>query len=724
MSSLSPATKTGGGRADEVLARLNRAVQRATIYPEGHPAIRAAVTPFVDSVRGALEARPSLMFGVGRDRLGVPGEPPSERASAFSWLAQHLQGRGLASLTFQGPLTEDDAVRFVLWLGRPETGPEGEAQDPRFEGISYARFDYSLARFREGAAADDLAEAEAARSWVSVVGSLTDGWFSGGQAVLSGDPEALAREVGAQIARNEGVGSAILTARLVALGGSLAQLPRSVRAAVKTRLGNFIGGLTPDLQSELLRIAPDSDPARMAFVSEMLDALPDPVVMDVLAGVEASGAHVPRQFITFMQMLVGLSARDPVLAEATENRLESLGLPRSLATQSPAEVKAALEEVLGTRVDDTAANPEAYQARLEQLSARRIRRVAEFTEGRHGDPQSEEQVAVHVTEIVQRLLVASPQSPEAPRYLERLLADAPRALRASRFDFVYGTAMALRELKPPRAPEEVASLAAGYAAALCAKENIDAVLDAVERSPTATPAMVGLFRLGGGEAACAAVERIDSATGEGRERLVDLVVFLEARAFSEAVVEARRRGLVSPTALLALLGHPGAPGGPDLVRLFLDHRDADIRLEALRMLFDRDPNETSFESFLESALSDPDPQIVAFGLQQARRRKEPAIARLLGEYLEGALGGNTSPNLQVLAVEELAEAGSREARDVLIEALAGRGLAFGAGSRAVAREMASTLERIGDDAALAAFRRWRRSAAGLLSRILDPRGPS
>jgi HEAT repeat protein len=142
------------------------------------------------------------------------------------------------------------------------------------------------------------------------------------------------------------------------------------------------------------------------------------------------------------------------------------------------------------------------------------------------------------------------------------------------------------------------------------------------------------------------------------------------------------------------------------------------------MLFARDPDESSFESCFETALSDPDPRVVAFGIQQARRRRGPATARVLAECLDGALGGATSPSLQIQAVEELAEAGSREARDVLIEALARRRLALGAGSRAVAREMALTLERIGDEDALAALRRWRRSAAGLWSRILDPRGSS
>ena len=226
MSTSSPVSTAGGGKTDEALARLNRAVQRATIYPEGHPAIRSAVGPFLDSLRAVLDERPSLVIGISRDRLAVEGDPPTDRPSALSWLAQQLHGRGLAALTLHGVPTEDEATRFVLWLGRPETTAVDPATDPRFEGISYARLDYSLARFREGAAIDGAAEAEAARSWVSVAGSLTEGWFAGEARPPSDDPEALGRELGAHIARNEGVGSAVLTSRVVALGGSLAALPK------------------------------------------------------------------------------------------------------------------------------------------------------------------------------------------------------------------------------------------------------------------------------------------------------------------------------------------------------------------------------------------------------------------------------------------------------------------------------------------------------------------
>lgn len=721
MSTSSRLAAAGGRGTDEVLARLNRAVQRATIYPEGHPAIRSAVAPFVESLRAALDERASLVIGISRDRLVVEGETPSDRAAPVAWLAQLLHGRGLSALSVQGALTEDEALRFVLWLGHPEAG-ENPAEDPRFDGISYARLDYSRARFREGAAVDAAADAEAARSWVSIVGSLTDGWFTGDAASLSDDPEDLARALGAHIARNEGVGGAVLASRVVALGGSLASLPRSVRIAVKRRLGGFIAALTPDLQAELLRIAPDSDPARLAFLSEMLDTLPDAVVMDVLAGLEASGAHVPHQFITFVQKLVGLAARDPVLAEAAESRLESLGLPANLTTRSPSDVRAALEEVLRTRTDDTAHNPEAYQIRLEELSARRIRRAADFTEGRHGDPRSTQQVAIHVSEIAQRLLLASPEAPDAAAHLKRLLDDLPRALEASRFDLAYSTAVGLKGLMtPPRLSEGMGALAAEYLSTLGRPESVARLLAAVEASSAPpTPAIVGIFRLGGLEAACAALERIGASRDDAaRERLTDLVVFLDSDAFSAAVAHARSRESSSPAVLLGILRHPGAPRGVELAATFLGNKDPDVRLAALRILFEAEPGEGSFERCLEKALRDAEPRVVSFGLAQARRRVGPETVQLVGDYLDGRLGGASSVELERGAVEWLAEAGSREARDALAEVLAGRGLAFGAGARGVSREIAETLERIGDETATTALRRWRRSPAGLVSRLLD-----
>lgn len=726
MSTSSRLAAAGGRRADEVLARLNRAVQRATIYPEGHPAIRSAVGPFVESLKAALDERASLVIGVSRDRLQVEGETPSDRPSAVSWLAQLLHGRGLSALSLQGALTEDEALRFVLWLGRPEAA-ENPAEDPRFDGVSYARLDYSRARFREGAAMDAAADAEAARSWVSIVGSLTDGWFTGDADSLCDDPEGLARALGAHIARNEGVGGAVLASRVVALGGSLAALPKSVRIAVKRRLGGFIAALTPDLQNELLRIAPDSDPARLAFLSEMIDTLPDAVVMDVLAGLEASGAHVPHQFITFVQKLVGLAARDPVLAEAAESRLESLGLPANLTTRSPSDVRAALEEVLRTRTDDTAHNPEAYQIRLEQLSARRIRRAADFTEGRHGDPRSAQQVAIHVSEIAQRLLLASPEGPDAEAHLKRLLDDLPLALEASRFDLAYSTAVGLKGLMaPPRLPEATAALAAQYLSRLGRPESVGRLLAAVETSAAPpTPAMVGIFRLAGLDAAGAALERIGASSDETtRERLTDLVVFLDSEVFSAAVAQARSRESSLPSVLLGILRHPGAPRGVELATTFLGNKDPDVRLQALRILFEAEPKEGSFERCLERALRDAEPRVVGFGLAQARRRVRPETVRLVGEYLDGRLGGASPVDLQLEAVEWLAEAGSREARDALAQVLAGRGLTLRAGARGVSREIASTLDRIGDETAVAACRRWRRSPAGLLSRLLGGAEPS
>jgi hypothetical protein len=80
--------------------------------------------------------------------------------------------------------------------------------------------------------------------------------------------------------------------------------------------------------------------------------------------------------------------------------------------------------------------------------------------------------------------------------------------------------------------------------------------------------------------------------------------------------------------------------------------------------------------------------------------------------------------MQLRAVEILAEVGTREARDVLVKALASRRRALGAGARAVAREIAATLRRIGDEPSEAAVRAWRRSIAGLWSRLVRDKDPA
>src|SRR5438093_1611160 len=97
----------------ESLVRLGRAVHKTTIYPEGHPAIPAAVASFIEALRQAVEDRPALSLGVASDRILVEGEAIETKNSAVSWLAQHMHERGIGAVDLARGLPEAEGVRFV-----------------------------------------------------------------------------------------------------------------------------------------------------------------------------------------------------------------------------------------------------------------------------------------------------------------------------------------------------------------------------------------------------------------------------------------------------------------------------------------------------------------------------------------------------------------------------------------------------------------------------------
>src|SRR5437867_8355989 len=82
----------------EALVRMARAVQKATIYPDGHPAVPGAVDVFLAALKQALEDRPVLTIGIASDRFLLEGEPIAEKHGVLPWLAQFLHERGLASI--------------------------------------------------------------------------------------------------------------------------------------------------------------------------------------------------------------------------------------------------------------------------------------------------------------------------------------------------------------------------------------------------------------------------------------------------------------------------------------------------------------------------------------------------------------------------------------------------------------------------------------------------
>ena len=130
----------------DAVIRLTRLVQRAAIYPPGHPTVRLLLAPFLDAVAPFTDGTTPLRLAVLRDRLiAAAGDtPPQEHES--KWLAGQLHGRGVSTILIEGPVDAEELLAFARWLSGPAQAGE-RPNTPR--GLAVSFVDYTGAAFDE-----------------------------------------------------------------------------------------------------------------------------------------------------------------------------------------------------------------------------------------------------------------------------------------------------------------------------------------------------------------------------------------------------------------------------------------------------------------------------------------------------------------------------------------------------------------------------------------------
>ncbi len=496
-----------------------------------------------------------------------------------------------------------------------------------------------------------------------------------------------------------------------------------MRDAIRARVGKFVSGLSPALRAEILRVDSGTSSRKMEFLTEVVDVLPSTTVVEVLGNLDSAGARVPHQFITLMNKLIHLSASNPALRTSLGDKLAQLGVPSTVLDARPEEARAVLSEVMQRRVDKDY-NPAHYQALLEDLSARRVEGSPTFTAGVYGDPRASDEVRAHLAEIALRLLVAQPGAPEATGYVRCLDEDAPRALEAGRFEQVHDAASSLRELtaQSEALPAELRELSESYLAGFTKEERIERILCAAAASPGPLPEhIIGLFRIAGREAGFAAMQRLAALAEGGQapeaERLRELMVRLDPDELNAVVARLRAEGWMALRPLFPVLQRLGGSRAVDLALTFVGNEDPRIRTEALRVLLAADDRPGQAERYIERGLFDEAPSVIAFTLGQARARRSPEVTALLGAFVSGEREARDD-ELRIRAISILGSFGTPAARDILVPLLAGRKVALFVAQVRIAQALEEALVKIGDEAAMAAVKKWRRSPARWISILL------
>ncbi|MFN8060923.1 MAG: hypothetical protein U0Q12_17330 [Vicinamibacterales bacterium] len=714
--------------AGEFVVRLNRAVQRATIYPAGHPAVRQSVGPLVESLAALCTQVRQVVLFVSREVLLLACDRQKPESQVIPWLSTRLSERGLASLTFSGALVEADAAALVSWLALP---PADRAPSPSIGGLIIAWRDYSQARFSEHAV-DGSEGADALLMWQRVVHGLAADWLhhahAGAGDLLEGgsferindDPTELAKFVRNTLLTQEGTGISAVTERIVAVGGRLATLEEPGRSLVRRRLAAFIAELAPELRGQLLRVAPGEAPEKYELLSEVIDELPRVLVLEVIQNMEVGAGRNPQPFVTLLTKMVTLSTEHADFAPVLSQSLTRAGLPADVLDQDPAQLRSALEQVLSTPVDD-ASMSDAYRQELDALAARRLEAVGAFDHTRFLLPNRPEHLAVEVPKIAVSVLLASPLGSDAAALLARATGAAEAALDAGDLELLIGLAKVASVVAtaPAVNPDELAIAQAAmhfFEQPAAVTLLMDATADVA--SPL-HPDAGAMFRAGGLHAATEAMLRLSGqASTVVRDRLTGLLAGLHGDALKAALAHARTDGRIPAKVVLSVLCHRDVANAPELAELFFTDSDHDLRVQAYRVLFGASLTATKFERILRRALADDDPQVVELAIGEVRHRQAAtASARALGNFLCRIV----SPKLaaaQRTAMAVLVDAHSPAAREALVSALAARGRAWDVTSRRVSRRLTVSLTALGDAESLAAARAWWWTPAGLLSFVM------
>jgi hypothetical protein len=657
--------EAGPERLGPALQELYRALHTATIYPEGHPESAAAVGRAHRALLEALPAGQRVVLGVAPGHLLWQGLPFGEDQGPLRSLANLLHELEVAALEISPGQLEDDLARFAARVSRSRR-PGGEELSLRedleaagVESIRVAHIDYRGLNFTDRVGARDENETPV-DVWDRLVNTITDpSSYRTGLA-----PEAVAGEVERQLARTEGVGVGDLRRRMHALTRRMESMGERDREALRARLASFVGGLSSGMRQDLLLVEGGGEEESLAFVAELADSLPDPVLLEVLRNVDARGQKVPPQLFTLLNKLVRVSSEQAPVAQGLQDVLGRWGVSPTLAGGDPAALHRALEEVFEQR-QEVHCNPESYQGLLEDLSGQELGAVTRAVFERYRDPRDPVAVQTQTAEIALRLLEEESREEEQAGLLGYLGAVTDTLLEGGQYHPVRDTAVAARRLCARDGVGEAGRRAAeGFLQDLTSRRRIDRILEGVCRGDQLPRAGAALLALGG----TVAVDRIlESLAQTGSRTVAQALHELAARMGPEPmreVLERRAaRGWASVEAAFAVIRLMPVREAVILFEGLTRSDNPRVRQEAYLALYELDRRPGSPERHLARALRDGSPRIPAAAVQLLFSLGRPESIELLGAFLEGKVeGAEPGPALARRVAQGLAALGERGRR--------------------------------------------------------------
>jgi hypothetical protein len=694
-------------QARSVLARLSRAVQKASIYPPGHPAVAQGMGPLVDSL-AALVAEGPVSFAIGRTRILVASgaNPPTEHESP--WLATRLFDKGISAISVDEVVDAQDVSRLVTWLAGAMTGASDD--QPEIAGVRLSRFDGSRLRFHETDSPSREPTPEAAVAWQMLTSSLAD--LTGLSPSDREDPSVLADRIREALLASEGTGISELSGRFVSLHDQLQELDHDSREVAGRKLAALIERLLPELRGSLLVVRSNDDAKKVELVGELLDYLSAPVVHHIVENLGVERVPVPPAFDRFLRKLARMSLADPSLAEGLDKRFQQAGLPISLLAGAAPDPRRPFNE-LPPDADTKSFVPEQYRARLEEL----------ITKGPEGsvsetppdvDPTELTAIERHIGRIARLEAGREELTSETTVYLRWLRDMTPRELARRGLDSLAETAELMIQLAGRELSGESKALVDSCIEFYRQPVTVEAVLAAIAEAPSAAAGSAGiLLSIGGRDSARVAVEWLKGGSDvTAREHVAAALAEIDPTVFREVVASELHTNRRLAESMAGALPAIEPSRAIDLALQLASNAATEVRRKAFTWLLATPLTSGKLGLVLQKALDDLDPRVVLVGLEAAEARPSPGATEALLKFIHRRAKTKIRP-LQARAVKILSVSGP-EAVKGLAKALGQRRVMVAAKARRLSLCMAEALSRSSEPGARGAARAWRTSLSSVI----------
>lgn len=595
------------------LTELAVALNNHGIYPGDHPQLQAASESVRVRLRTLLAERPLIAIGVAHRQLVIDGCATDPANPVLRGLAQRLHRRRIGGITLEPGITGREFAELLRAVADEDLALFGEGTAPAWEHAEIHPIDYSRLRLTDDATETEVrGTTPASRLWLRLASTALDS--PADPSLAETEPAELARAVEAGGAEHDEV----IARCLLQLASELKHHSGEEDREVSERISSLVVSLAPDTLERLVTLA-GSAATRRQLVLDASHAFAADAVVEIVRAAAATDEQ------TISHSLLRLFGKMASHSGSSNRRLSS-NAADSLRTQVASLVE-------GWTLDDP--NPEAYTGLLDTMSR----------EHPHHDAHDlDENAAPEPLRMVQMCLELEDAGPRLAAALQPLEAQGE-----------------LDALLPLLEPQPETNAAA------------ERIWDRL-----ATPENLVVL-IGRGASTAWALERLLSRLGDEAVRpLLEILITSESRSIRRTTFACLvRLGSVAVPAVLArleavapwyvqrnllLLLHEIAvdPSGP-IWRMFLEHEDARVRREAVKLLLSSQEWRTRA---LCTALADDDPQMQLIGLMDAQRGCPPlAISLLLGYVRNPAC----SAEQRVLAIRGLRSTHRPEVLEALLQ---------------------------------------------------------